>query len=135
MATTTETPTKLISRDELAKHITDDSAWISIHGKVYDITTFYNNHPGGVEILLDTLNKDATGDFEDIGHSDSARKMLDKLYVGDLEEPFSKQEHVQSSNSNSNISNILNIVIVACMSSVVVMFFGMSFESSKLTFA
>ena len=62
--------------------------------------------------MLNTVNKDATGDFEDIGHSDSARKMLDTFYVGDLEEPFSKQEHhdVQSSNTTGITHNILNIV-------------------------
>ena len=29
--------------------------------------------------------KDATDDFEDVGHSNSARKMLDDLYIGDID--------------------------------------------------
>lgn len=29
--------------------------------------------------------KDATDDFEDIGHSTSARAMMDELYVGDID--------------------------------------------------
>lgn len=29
--------------------------------------------------------KDATDDFEDVGHSDSAREMMDKYYIGDID--------------------------------------------------
>ncbi|MBA0801171.1 hypothetical protein Gohar_011550 [Gossypium harknessii] len=29
--------------------------------------------------------KDATDDFEDVGHSDSARDMLDQYYVGEID--------------------------------------------------
>lgn len=29
--------------------------------------------------------KDATNDFEDVGHSDSAREMMDKYYIGDID--------------------------------------------------
>lgn len=29
--------------------------------------------------------KDATDDFEDVGHSNTAKKMLDGMYVGDID--------------------------------------------------
>ncbi|XP_022922140.1 cytochrome b5-like isoform X1 [Cucurbita moschata] len=29
--------------------------------------------------------KDATNDFEDVGHSDSAREMMDKYYIGEID--------------------------------------------------
>lgn len=29
--------------------------------------------------------KDATNDFEDVGHSDDARKMMDKYYIGEID--------------------------------------------------
>lgn len=29
--------------------------------------------------------KDATNDFEDIGHSDEAREMMDKYYIGEID--------------------------------------------------
>lgn len=29
--------------------------------------------------------KDATNDFEDVGHSDSAREMMDKYFIGEID--------------------------------------------------
>lgn len=39
---------------------------------------------GGEEVLLDVGGQDATEAFEDVGHSDEAREILDGLLVGDL---------------------------------------------------
>lgn len=36
-----------ITECELAKHDTEDSCWIAIHGGVYDVTAFMHGHPGG----------------------------------------------------------------------------------------
>ena len=38
-------------------------------GKVYDVTPFMDDHPGGGEIMLGAAGKDGTDDFEDVGHS------------------------------------------------------------------
>lgn len=37
---------------EIAKHNSPDSCWLVIHGKVYDVTKFLDQHPGGRTILL-----------------------------------------------------------------------------------
>lgn len=39
---------------------------------------------GGPEIVLETAGKDATSEFEDVGHSKAAREQLKDLYIGDL---------------------------------------------------
>lgn len=39
---------------------------------------------GGEEVLLDVGGQDATEAFEDVGHSDEAREVLDGLLIGDL---------------------------------------------------
>ncbi|GFY90189.1 cytochrome B5 isoform E [Actinidia rufa] len=52
---------------------------------VYDITPFLDDHPGGDEVLVTATAKDATDDFEDVGHSDSAREMMSKYFVGEVD--------------------------------------------------
>lgn len=39
---------------------------------------------GGEEVLLDVAGQDATEAFEDVGHSDEAREILEGLLVGEL---------------------------------------------------
>jgi Cytochrome b5-like Heme/Steroid binding domain len=44
----------------------------------------YVIYRGGEEVLLDVGGQDATEAFEDVGHSDEAREILDGLKVGKL---------------------------------------------------
>lgn len=47
-------------------------------------------HPGGEEVLLEQISKDATEAFEDVGHSSDARDMMKKYKVGELAEVIIK---------------------------------------------
>lgn len=38
--------------------------WIAIKGKVYDVTPYLQEHPGGVPAIVMNGGKDATEDFE-----------------------------------------------------------------------
>ncbi|MBA0830692.1 hypothetical protein Goarm_015208, partial [Gossypium armourianum] len=58
---------------------------VSFVQQVYDVTKFLEDHPGGDEVLLSATGKDATDDFEDVGHSDTARDMMDQYYVGEID--------------------------------------------------
>ncbi|GJJ71315.1 cytochrome b5 [Entomortierella parvispora] len=77
-------PPKTYTLAELSQHTSKTSLLVAIHGKVYDVTGFIDEHPGGEEVLLDEAGKDATESFEDVGHSDEARDIMSKLYVGEL---------------------------------------------------
>lgn len=44
---------------------------------------------GGEEVMMDVAGQDATEAFEDIGHSDEAREILDDLIVGSLKRAVS----------------------------------------------
>jgi len=44
---------KKYSMEEVKKHNKYSDLWVVIHGKVYDITKFVEEHPGGSEVLLD----------------------------------------------------------------------------------
>ena len=37
---------------EVAKHNTKESCWIVLDSKVYDVTSFLSQHPGGAVIVL-----------------------------------------------------------------------------------
>mmetsp|Transcript_7884 Transcript_7884/g.18193 ORF Transcript_7884/g.18193 Transcript_7884/m.18193 type:complete len:123 (-) Transcript_7884:122-490(-) len=76
---------KMVKYEEMEKHDTKDDCWMAIGGKVYDVTKFLAEHPGGEEVMLEVAGQDATDAFEDIGHSTSARDMLAKYLVGDLD--------------------------------------------------
>ncbi|KJE96285.1 hypothetical protein CAOG_06628 [Capsaspora owczarzaki ATCC 30864] len=77
---------KTITLTELKQHKERSAGvWFAIHGKVYDVTKFLNEHPGGEEVLLENAGSDSTTAFEDVGHSTDAKKMLEQYYIGDLD--------------------------------------------------
>ncbi|KAJ5369898.1 Cytochrome b5 [Penicillium cataractarum] len=70
--------------EEVQKHNKADDVWIILHNKVYDITKYLEDHPGGGAILIEVAGTDATEAFEETGHSDEAREELEKYHIGDL---------------------------------------------------
>ena len=40
--------------EEVAEHNTESDCWVIVHGKVYDVTAFLDEHPGGPEYLIDS---------------------------------------------------------------------------------
>lgn len=44
---------RTISADELKKHSKQGDCWLAIHGNVYDVSDFMDDHPGGGDVLLD----------------------------------------------------------------------------------
>ncbi|ORY02679.1 cytochrome b5-like heme/steroid binding domain-containing protein [Clohesyomyces aquaticus] len=69
---------------DVSEHATKKDLFIVVHDKVYNASSFVDEHPGGEEVLLDVGGQDATEAFEDVGHSDEAREILDGLLVGKL---------------------------------------------------
>nr|AAT84458.1 cytochrome b5 isoform Cb5-A [Vernicia fordii] len=76
---------KIHKFEDVKVHNKIKDCWLIISGKVYDVTPFMEDHPGGDEVLLSSTGKDATNDFEDVGHSDSARDMMEKYYIGEID--------------------------------------------------
>ena len=69
--------------EEVAKHRTEASCWFVHEGKVYDATTYLDDHPGGAESILLEAGSDATVEFNAI-HSANAKALLQNYYIGDL---------------------------------------------------
>jgi len=78
------------TEEEVAKHNKEDDVWLIIGNddnggqKVYNVTEYLNEHPGGPEVIMDYAGRDADEMFEDISHSQDARKRLAQLQIGVL---------------------------------------------------
>ncbi|XP_043945716.1 cytochrome b5 [Protopterus annectens] len=70
--------------EDVQKHNNSRSTWIIIHHKIYDVTKFLEEHPGGEEVLREQAGGDATESFEDVGHSTDARTMSTQYVIGEL---------------------------------------------------
>ncbi|KAI0263845.1 FMN-dependent dehydrogenase-domain-containing protein [Gloeopeniophorella convolvens] len=55
-----------VSGKTVAQHNSRESCWIIVHGNVYDVTDFLDEHPGGSKIILKYAGKDATQEYEPI---------------------------------------------------------------------
>ncbi|KAL4960450.1 FMN-dependent dehydrogenase-domain-containing protein [Aspergillus stella-maris] len=55
-----------VTRAEIAQHNSRQSCWVAIHGAVYDVTGFLDEHPGGAKVLLRCAGRDATSDFDSV---------------------------------------------------------------------
>ncbi|KAM5222391.1 cytochrome b5 isoform 2-T2 [Ctenodactylus gundi] len=75
---------KYYTLEEIQKHKDSKSTWVIIHHKVYDLTKFLEEHPGGEEVLREQAGGDATENFEDVGHSTDARELSKTFIIGEL---------------------------------------------------
>ncbi|CAO2594643.1 Cytochrome b5 [Lemmus lemmus] len=75
---------KYYTLEEIQKHKDSKSTWVILHHKVYDLTKFLEEHPGGEEVLREQAGGDATENFEDVGHSTDARELSKTYIIGEL---------------------------------------------------
>jgi cytochrome b involved in lipid metabolism len=83
-----ETPKKSsFSMSDVAKHNSENDCWIVIDGKVYDVTSYIESHPGG-KVMANFCGQDGSLAFATKGknkpHSPAAYEILKTLYIGDL---------------------------------------------------
>ncbi|KAJ6784029.1 hypothetical protein PWT90_00316 [Aphanocladium album] len=68
----------------VAEHKVASDAWMTIHGKVYDVTKYLEDHPGGAEVLAEAAGTDASEAFDNAGHSEDAFDIMEAFQVGTL---------------------------------------------------
>ncbi|XP_056648109.1 cytochrome b5 reductase 4 isoform X1 [Diorhabda sublineata] len=73
-----------VTKQELAKHNTIDDLWLSIRGKVYNVTAYVPFHPGGPDELLRAAGIDATKLFDQVHPWVNYEQILQKCIVGKL---------------------------------------------------
>lgn len=71
-----------ITNDELSKHNRLKDAWMAIRGKVYNVTPYFEYHPGGKLELMRGIGKDATPLFDGAHNWVNVESMLQKCYLG-----------------------------------------------------
>jgi len=69
---------------EVARHCRPRDLWLIVHGAVYDVSEWLEQHPGGAAALFKRAGQDATADFE--FHSPHAQSLWKKLRIGRLDD-------------------------------------------------
>ncbi|GAA5873790.1 hypothetical protein JCM8547_005947 [Rhodosporidiobolus lusitaniae] len=109
---------KTIPAAEVVKHKTKDSMWVVIDDKVWDITDFYEAHPGGTKVLDQNGGKDITKLFNTIHPSGTLKKFLsDDQLMGyiDVDEATKigggkSQEDLRIENARKELRNVDTVV-------------------------
>ncbi|KAB8108821.1 hypothetical protein EE612_044814 [Oryza sativa] len=99
---------KQFTMSEVRKHSSQDSAWIVVHGHVYDCTAFLKDHPGGADSILINAGTDCTEEFDAI-HSDKAKALLDTYRIGELITTGAGYSSDNSVHGASNLSQLAPI--------------------------
>jgi len=65
---------------EVEQHNSEEDCWIAIHGKVYDLTDFAEEHPAGPESIIELAGQDGTEAFEAV-HSEGILEDFDLIGI------------------------------------------------------
>jgi 4-hydroxysphinganine ceramide fatty acyl 2-hydroxylase len=74
-----------LPRSDIESHNTKKSCYVTVGTKVYDITTFLDDHPGGGDLILEYGGKDVEAIMKDEishTHSEAAYEILDESLIG-----------------------------------------------------
>lgn len=61
---------KLLSLKDVAAHAKEGDVWIVVHGKVYDVSAWVDDHPGGKAVMMQYAGKVADEGFDGV-HQES----------------------------------------------------------------
>lgn len=76
-----------ITMQEVERHNTPDDCWVVINGKVYNLSTFQKEHPGGSKIITNNAGKDVSNLFNPVHPKDIIQRLLSpEACVGVLDE-------------------------------------------------
>ncbi len=76
---------KEFTRADVAKHSSEGDVWIVVKGKVYDVTPYVEEHPGGLAILRNA-GGDATDGFHGPQHPPRVFDIIDDFLIGRIVE-------------------------------------------------
>jgi cytochrome b involved in lipid metabolism len=94
--------------------------------KVYNVTSYLDDHPGGAEVLLDVGGQDADEFFEDIGHSKDARDELATHVVGVLkldEAEIKRREEAAEADAEKGAGGMNMMVVIIAILAIVAAYY------------
>ncbi|CAI5478022.1 unnamed protein product [Closterium sp. Yama58-4] len=74
---------KVYTKEEVARHNKRDDCWVIIKNKVYDLTSYVDEHPGG-DAILNNAGEDATEGFYGPQHASRVFDQVEEFFIGDL---------------------------------------------------
>ena len=81
-----ERPKRRLTTWEVQQHVSTNDVWMIVDGKVHDMTTFVDMHPGGEEAFMKVAGRDASEAVRLPHHPESVWDTLNAMYLGPLEE-------------------------------------------------
>ncbi|WCJ42575.1 cytochrome B5-like protein [Euphorbia peplus] len=75
---------QVYSKAEVSLHNKRTDCWVIIKEKVYDVTSYVEEHPGG-DAILNNAGDDSTEGFYGPQHASRVFDMIDDFYIGELE--------------------------------------------------
>jgi len=124
---------KRYTKAQVSEHNSLKSSWVILDDKIYDVTKFLDEHPGGEEVLLEQAGHDGTEAFEDVGHSSDAREMRKQYLIGELVESEKKKKEDKSipkPKPDQSSSTWTNWIIPTVIAVAVVVLYRWLFSSS-----
>ena len=75
----------VLTAEEVSHHNTAEDCWVILNNKVYDVTNFLGDHPGGKKAIMVYAGEDATEEFEMLHASNVLKKYLaPEACIGEL---------------------------------------------------
>ena len=68
----------------MSRHCTAADLWLVVAGRVYDVTDFVDEHPGGVDAIMKRPGMDNTAGFMGPQHPDRVQQLIGEYYIGRL---------------------------------------------------
>lgn len=132
------TSTKLLSAPEIAKHNVTSDCWMIIEGNVYNLTSFLNEHPGGINIMTPYCGKDGTKAYQTKDknppskHSKTADALLPKYLIGKLGEEINTDTNNADGNVTSQSGNESSVSVTPTPTPIPTAKSGTTLSSSEV---